>query len=63
MAEVIAHKQTAYDADGITQLTQYVHPSLAGLARKYLIEEGYTVSDEPLTELPEGVSLDIKPIN
>lgn len=61
MADVIAHKQVATDSDGVVQLTQYVHPSLAGRARKYLVEEGYTVTEEPLTELPEGVTLDIQP--
>lgn len=61
MADVIAHKQTATNADGVVEIIQYVHPSLAGQARKYLVEEGYTVVEEPLTELPEGVTLDIQP--
>lgn len=63
MADVVAYKQTGTNADGVVEIVQYVHPQQAGLARKYLVEEGYTVTEEALTEMPKDTSLDIAPTN
>ena len=60
MADAIAHKITATDPTSGGLLIQYVVPQLVRQARNILQEEGYDiVNDEELTELPDGVKLDI----
>lgn len=58
MDEAVAYKLTATKGD--TTMTQYVAPDSRRYAVKLLQEEGYAVTDEALTELPEGVELDVE---
>jgi hypothetical protein len=57
MEDVTAYKLTATKGDAT--MTQYVAPDSRRYAAKLLQEEGYTVTEEALTELPEGVELDV----
>lgn len=60
MADAIAHKITATEPSTGELLIQYVVPQLVRQARNILQEEGYDiVNDEEITELPDGVKLDI----
>jgi hypothetical protein len=60
MADTIAHKITATEPSTGELLIQYVVPQLVRQARNILQEEGYDiVNDEELTELPDGVSIDV----
>jgi hypothetical protein len=57
---IVAYKLTA-SRGGVVQLTQYVSEEQGRYASKLLWEEGYDdVVDEALTELPEGVELDVE---
>lgn len=57
--DVVAYKLTAKSDNG-TELVQYVAPDSRRYAAKLLVEEGYEVSEDALTELPEGVVLDVE---
>lgn len=59
MADVIAHKLTATNTLDGDVIVQYVAADKAAYATKLLIEDDYEVVAEQLTELPEGVSLDV----
>jgi hypothetical protein len=60
MNDVVAYKLTAMRGGQIA-MVQYVSPDSARYAAKLLWEEGYDeVLDEALTELPEGIKLDIE---
>jgi hypothetical protein len=60
MNEVVAYKLTAMRG-GQVAVVQYVSPDSARYASKLLWEEGYDeVFDEAITELPEGIELDIE---
>jgi hypothetical protein len=60
MNEVVAYKLTAMHG-GQVAMVQYVSPDSARYAAKLLWEEGYDeVFDEAITELPEGIALDIE---
>lgn len=54
----VAYKLTA--TRGEIVMTQYVSAESRRYATKLLREEGYTVAEEALAELPEGVELDVK---
>lgn len=58
MDEAVAYKLTATKGD--STMTQYVAPDSRRYAAKLLQEEGYAVTEEALTELPEGVELDVE---
>lgn len=58
MDDVVAYKLTATKGDA--SMTQYVAPDSRRYAGKLLQEEGYEVTEEALTELPEGVELDVE---
>lgn len=60
MDEAVAYKLTATDDSGNVVVTQYVAPDSKRYATKLLLEEGYEVAEEALTELPEGVVLDVE---
>lgn len=60
MSELAAYKLTATDSNGDVAVTQYVAPDSKRYAIKLLLEEGYEVAEEALTELPEGVVLDVE---
>jgi hypothetical protein len=58
--DIVAYKLTA-SRGGVAELTQYVSPDNKRYATKLLWEEGYEdVAEEALTELPEGVELDVE---
>jgi len=60
MEDIVAYKLTAM-RDGQAAIVQYVSPDAARYASKLLWEEGYDdVVDEELTELPEGIKLDVE---
>jgi hypothetical protein len=60
MAETIAYKITATDPETGKPVVKYVNPKFARQMLVWLNEEGYNVVDkEQLTEMPEGVELDI----
>ena len=60
MNDVVAYKQTAMSG-GQVAMVQYVSADSARYAAKLLWEEGYDeVLKEALTELPEGIKLDIE---
>jgi len=59
MDDVVAYKLTGMRG-GQAAIVQYVSPDAARYASKLLWEEGYEdVVDEALTQLPEGVTLDV----
>lgn len=59
MEDIVAYKLTAMRG-GQVAIVQYVSPDAARYASKLLWEEGYEdVIDEALTQLPEGVTLDV----
>jgi hypothetical protein len=59
MDDVVAYKLTGMRG-GQVAIVQYVSPDSVRYAAKLLWEEGYEdVVDEELTELPEGVALDV----
>ncbi len=57
--DIVAYKLTA-SRGGVVELTQYVSPDNKRYATKLLWEEDYDVAEEALTELPEGVELDVE---
>jgi hypothetical protein len=57
MADAVAIHVTAYDASGELAFDGYVTPDKSRVLVKTLKEELYTVKEEPVTELPEGVEL------
>jgi hypothetical protein len=58
MADIIAHKFTVTDAESGKTMDQYIKPELAPILRRILDEEGYEeITEEPVTELPEGYKL------
>jgi hypothetical protein len=60
MNDVVAYKLTAMRGGQIA-MVQYVSTDSARYAAKLLWEEGYDeVFDEALTELPEGIKLEIE---
>jgi hypothetical protein len=60
MNDVVAYKLTAMRG-GQVAVVEYVSPDSARYAAKLLWEEDYDeVFDEAITELPEGITLDIE---
>ena len=57
MANEVAVRITATDADGNLVHDSYVAPEQARYAVKLLREELLTVKQEPVSELPDGVEL------
>lgn len=57
---VVAYKLTATTDSGTIVAVQYVSPDSRRYAAKLLMEEGYTVQEEALDEMPEGVKLDVE---
>lgn len=60
MADDIAGYKLTASKDDAVVMTQYVSADSKRYATKLLREEGYTVAEEALTELPEGVELDVE---
>lgn len=56
--DIVAYKLTA-SRDGQVEMVQHVGADSKRYATKLLLEEGYDVAEEALTELPEGVELDV----
>ena len=57
--DAVAFKLTA-SRGGVEETTQYVSPESLRYAFKLLMDECYYFIVDALTELPEGVSLDIE---
>jgi hypothetical protein len=60
MAEAVAYRITATNADGVAVSVQIVSPTSVRYATKILMEEGYAVDTEELAELPEGTVFDVE---
>jgi hypothetical protein len=58
--DVIAYKLVAVDRNGAVASTQYVSPRARRYAAKLLLEEGWDVAEQPLSEMPDGVGLDVE---
>lgn len=55
---IIAHKFTATNTTNNETIEQYIQPDLAPVLRRILDEEGYDeITEEPVTELPEGINI------
>ena len=57
MSDAVAIHVTAYDVNGELTFDGYVKPDKVRYTVKLLKEELFTVKQEPVTELPEGVEL------
>jgi len=58
MDEPVAYLVEARDASNNVAASVYVKPEDLRYTSKLYMEEGFTVSSTPVSELPEGVELD-----
>ncbi len=57
--DAVAYKLTATSTGTVVSI-QYTSPDSRRYAAKLLMEEGYEVTEEALSEMPEGVTLDVE---